>query len=146
MATALYLDTSCLLKLLFAEPESGRVAELVAAEPQVLVSTLARLEALVQIGARLSGGTMNKRAAHGLVKRLEEVLGLAPFEVVATPPELIEIAAEQILPIGKTAHCRTLDRLHLAAMQALSLERLLTNDDVQAAAAMELGFEVSRPR
>ncbi len=143
---ALYLDTSCLLKLLFAEPESQKVAELVAAEAQVLVSSLARLEASVQIGARLSGRLMTKRAADGLVTRMQAVLALAPFETVATPAGLHEIAEEQILPLGKTTHCRTLDRLHLAAMQALSADRLLTNDDTQAAAARELGFHVLLPR
>jgi predicted nucleic acid-binding protein len=143
---ALYLDTSCLLKLLFPEPESRRVADLLALEPRVLVSGLVRLEALVQIGARLSGGMLTKRTAGRLVVRMEEILGLAPFESVTTPADLSEIAADQILPLGRTVHCRTLDRLHLAAMQALSVDRLLTNDDIQAAAARELGFHVSLPR
>ena len=143
---ALYLDTSCLLKLLFPEPESAEVATLVAAESQILVSSLARLEALVQISARLAGGLLTKRTANGLVTRMEDVLQLAPFETVTTPAGLSEIAADQILPLGKTTHCRTLDRLHLAAMQALAVDRLLTNDDMQAAAAKGLGFHVTMTR
>ena len=43
---SLYIDTSCLLKLLFPEPESARVGESVAAEKRVVVSALGRLEAL----------------------------------------------------------------------------------------------------
>jgi predicted nucleic acid-binding protein len=39
-----------------------------------------------------------------------------------------------------------LDRLHLAAMQALDVRRLLTNDEIQARAAAALGFEILRPR
>lgn len=41
---------------------------------------------------------------------------------------------------------RTLDRLHLATMEALGLRRLLTNDETQARAAAARGFEVLRPR
>ena len=43
-------------------------------------------------------------------------------------------------------HCRTLDRLHLAAMEALGLRRLLTNDEIQGRAAKARGFEVLLPR
>jgi len=39
---SLYLDTSCLLKLLLPEVESRRVAEIVAAEEHVVVSSLAQ--------------------------------------------------------------------------------------------------------
>jgi predicted nucleic acid-binding protein len=141
-----YLDTSCLLKLLFPEPESDAVAKLVVAEARVLVSGLTKLEALVQIGARLSGGLLTKRTAAALAARMEAILALAPFEVLTTSSELHDIAMKQILPLGKTTHCRTLDRLHLAAMQCLSIDRLLTNDDAQAAAARELGFDVILPR
>ena len=44
---SLYLDTSCLLKMLFPEPETRRVMQLVAVEEHVVISTLARLETLV---------------------------------------------------------------------------------------------------
>lgn len=42
-------------------------------------------------------------------------------------------------------HCRTLDRLHLAAMEELSISRLMTHDEGQAKAAIEAGFKVVRP-
>ncbi len=41
---SVYLDTSCLLKLLVFEPESGDVRNAVAAADDVVVSSLARLE------------------------------------------------------------------------------------------------------
>lgn len=43
-------------------------------------------------------------------------------------------------------HCRTLDRLHLAAMIGFGHDRLLTNDDALAHAAEALGFTVLMPR
>jgi predicted nucleic acid-binding protein len=46
---------------------------------------------------------------------------------------------------ARRIHCRTLDRLHLAAMEELGLRRLMTNDAAEAAGAKALGFEVVGP-
>jgi predicted nucleic acid-binding protein len=143
---SLYIDTSCLLKLLFPEPESARVAEIVAAEGRVEVSGLARLEALSQIQGRLAGGLLTRRKTGALAARLSALLALDPFELTATPSGLDAVAERQMSPLGRARHCRTLDRLHLAAVERLGLRRLLTNDDSQAAAAVELGVEVLLPR
>ena len=51
IALAVYLDTSCFLKLFFPEPETARVAGLIAAETRVVISTLVRLETLCQLHA-----------------------------------------------------------------------------------------------
>jgi predicted nucleic acid-binding protein len=143
---SLYLDTSCLLKLFFAEPESAKTSLLVAAEPRVVVSSLARLEGLVQIQGRVAGGLLAARAAASLARLLDRTLASAPFDLVTTPAGIDAVAVAQLFPLGRSVHCRTLDRLHLAAMQALGVRRLLTNDEVQAHAAGALGFEVLRPR
>lgn len=42
-------------------------------------------------------------------------------------------------------HCRSWDRLHLAAMEELEVSRLMTHDAAQAKAAMDAGFQVIRP-
>lgn len=141
-----YLDASCLLKLLFPEPETSRVLQLVAAEEHVVVSTLARLEALGQIHARAVGGLLTRPAARSLRDRLDAVLRQAPYEVVRTPSEVVDLAEAQVRPLSRDAYCPTLDRLHLAVMKALDLHRLLTNDDSQARAARALGFSVVVPR
>jgi uncharacterized protein with PIN domain len=143
---SLYLDTSCLLKQLFAEPESPRVAQIVAQEDHVVVSTLARLETIVQMHARVSGGLLPRATARSLLVRMERLLGQAPYELVRAPTDLVDQAADQIRLLPKDGYCPTLDRLHLAVMQAFDLTRLLTNDDAQARAARALGFSVSFPR
>ena len=142
---ALYLDTSCLLKTLFVEPESGRVLELCAAEERVVVSTLAHLEAVVQIGARVAGGSLSARAARSLRRRLDTLLGMSPYEIAAFPAVAMELAEKQIRLGRSSAHCRTLDRLHLGIVVALGLERVLTNDLAQARAATALGLRVLTP-
>ena len=143
---SLYLDASGLLKVLFPEPETSRVMQLIAAEEHVVVSTLARLETLVQVHARAVGGLLTRPAARSLVHRLEKLLRQAPYEVVRAPTAVVDVAEGQVRTLPRDAYCPTLDRLHLAVMKSLDLRRLLTNDDAQARAARALGFSVVVPR
>jgi predicted nucleic acid-binding protein len=142
---SLYCDTSSLLKTLFLEPESARVAAIIAAEPRVVVSTLTRLEARVRIAARLTGGAVSKSTATKLVRRMEADLAAPPFEIVSLPPAVAEAAEEQVVFAKAAVHCRSLDRLHLAVMHLLGLNRILTSDLAQARAARSLGFVVVAP-
>ncbi len=143
---ALYLDTSCLLKVFFPEPETARTLALIAAEPRVLVSSLTRLETLSQVHARVAAGLLSLARAGRLRHRIEAVLELAPYEQVRCAADIIDIAEAQINVAARAGYCRTLDRLHLATMHALGTQRLLTNDDTQAAAARTLGLTVVLPR
>jgi predicted nucleic acid-binding protein len=140
---SLYLDTSCLLKLVFSEPESPKVASLLAPESRIVVSNLGQLEASVEINGRVESGYLTRSAATRLLRALDALVGLAPYELAALPASILETARTQVVPPGKTLHCRTIDRLHLAAMHELGLGRLLTNDRIQASAAAALGFTVT---
>jgi predicted nucleic acid-binding protein len=143
---ALYLDTSCLLKGFFPEPETAATVALIAREPHVIVSSLARLEALVHIHGRVAAKMLSAPTARRLIERIDQVLHEEPYELVPCPSGIIEIAETQVRTIVKSAYCRTLDRLHLAIMQVLAVHRRLTNDDTQARAARALGYETVRPR
>lgn len=146
VAASLYLDTSCLLKLLLPEPESSRVVEILSLEEHVVVSSLARLEALVQVQARLVAGQLKRSTAKSLVARMESILGQSPYELMPAPSGIVETAGHQVGALPKDGYCPTLDRLHLAVMQTLGLDRLLTNDGAQARAARSLGFNVILPQ
>jgi predicted nucleic acid-binding protein len=143
---ALYLDTSCLLKVFFPEPETAPTMALIAQESHVVVSSLAPLEALVHIHGRVAARLLSVPPARRLIQRFDQLLQAEPYELVPCPPGIIEVAATQVRPAGRSTYCRTLDRLHLATMQALGVHRLLTNDETQARAARGLGFEVMLPR
>jgi uncharacterized protein with PIN domain len=143
---SLYLDTSCLLKVLFPEPETSRVMQLVAAEEQVVVSSLGRLETVVQIHARAVGGLLTRPAARSLVARLDQLLRQDPYEVMRAPADITDMAETHVRELPRRAYCPTLDLLHLAVMKSLTLDRLLTNDDPQARAARALGYSVMLPR
>ncbi len=142
----LYLDTSCLLKVFFPEPETVRTIEAIAAEPSVVVSSLARLETAAYLHGRVAARQLSARAARQVLARIDAVLRSEPYELVPCPAAIIEVAETQIGPMLASNYCRTLDRLHLAAMQVLGVRRLLTNDRTQAHAARALGFEVHMPR
>ena len=141
---SLYIDTSALLKLFFVEPESERAVLMIMAESHVTVSSLAQLEALVQVRRRLASGLIKAETATRLELQVESRLRLAPFHMRKCSGELIEAARKQA--VSSSTYCSTLDRLHLAAMEVFGLRRLLTNDDAQAAAARALGYEVLMPR
>ncbi len=142
---SLYIDTSCLLKLFFAEPESARVNALVAEESRVVVSSLSLVEFDVRLHRLVHERQATPSTSRRLRARLDALLGRQPFERVEFLPEYFALAQKQTRAKG-AVYCKALDRLHLAAMQSLRLRRLLTNDTVQAAAAKAHGITSIMPR
>ena len=140
----IYLDSSCLLKLLLSEPESEAVRQTVAREGDVVVSALTELETIVQLRAGRSGGVFGERRYRAYVGQLEKFREVDPFRFLPLPGTVFQTALRQQRS-PRRPHCRSLDRLHLAAMEELGLHRLMTNDTAQAAGARGLGFEVLRP-
>lgn len=135
---SLYLDTGVLLKLIFLEPETQAVLDRIEQEAALVVSSLAHLEALTGIYARQQSGAIRVANARKRVAMLEALLATSPFLVQQCPAEIFDVA-ERHLAI---AYCPTLDGLHLATMQSLKIQRLLTHDSLQAKAAKKLGFSV----
>jgi predicted nucleic acid-binding protein len=140
----IYLDSSCLLKLFWPEPESDGVIAAISRESAVVISSLAELETLIQLNAAHLGGD------YGLpqLRRLEAQLALlrkrAPYEFRTLPGSVFPAALRQHRNSAGT-HCRCVDRLHLAAMEELKISRLMTNDERQAKAAVAAGFAVVQP-
>lgn len=143
---ALYIDTSCVLKLLWPEPETARTIALIRAEDRTVVSDIAWLETKVRIQARHAAGMLTRSGARTVLHTAEALLSTPPFTRVGCPQRLFEDAADRVVVGSRRAHCRTLDRLHLAALFGLGLGRLLTNDDAQARAARAMGAAVLLPR
>jgi len=140
----IYLDTSCLLKLLREEPESPAVRDAVDAEDQVLVSSLAELETEVQLKAAAMGGEIRHNQWRQLQARLVAMRNFDPFHFRPLPSAVFSTALRQHRH-PQAAHCRTLDRLHLAAMEELKLSRVMTLDNAQAKVALALHYKVVQP-
>jgi uncharacterized protein len=127
---ATYLDSSVLVKLAVREPESAALRRYLRRRRPLIASALARTEV---VRALLSLGPDAVRRGHdvldhvGLVRINDRVLDAAG---AMQPVEL-----------------RSLDAIHLATAQLLGadLARIVTYDDLMAAAANHLGLRVARP-
>jgi predicted nucleic acid-binding protein len=141
----IYLDTSCLFKVLRPEPSSEAVWKAINEEDTAIVSALAELEALVQLKAFWTGGTFTRSEWRQAESRLSVLRNQPPFEFRHLPGTIFQTALRQHRNAGNK-HCRSLDRLHLAAMEELEVSRLMTHDRGQAKAAIEAGFQVVFPK
>lgn len=140
----IYLDTSCLLKLLREEPESADVRSAVDTEDEAVVSSLAELETEVQLKAAAAGGEIRTSQWRQFQAKLVAMRNFDPFHFRHQPAAVFSTALRQHRH-PQAVYCRALDRLHLAAMEELKLTRLMTLNELQARVALALGFEVVRP-
>ena len=140
----IYLDTSCLLKLLLEEVASEAVRMAVAREPEVIISALTELEATVQLRAGWLAGEYREGRYRAYARQLSAFRNMDPFQFRSLSSTWFQTAVRQDRESGRV-HCRTLDRLHLAAVEELGLRRLMTNDVAEAAGAKALGLEVVFP-
>lgn len=140
-----YLDTSSLLKLIWQEQESEIVAECVNREEAVLISSLVELESKIQITAGHLRGDYPLLLSRRLRRELDRLLSSEPFQRCTLSGGVFDLANHQHTRYGLNGFCRTLDRIHLAAMEELGLTRLITNDLKQAEAAGALGFIAEIP-
>lgn len=126
-----YLDSSALVKLAVAEPQSAALRRYVLRGRRVHVSSaLSRTEvmrALLHLGP-------------AAVRRGRDVL--AGVELLRVSDRVL-IAASELLP----AEVRSLDAIHLATAQELGsdLDRVITYDERMAKAATSLGLSVVSP-
>jgi len=139
----IYIDSSSVLKTLWEEPESRSVRDAIASEDSVVISSLAELETEVQLRARWLGGSVSKSRYAAYRARLDSFREMAPFDFRSLSGQVFQSAIRQHLS-GKW-HCRSLDRLHLAAMDELRIDRLMTNDARQADAARLMGYKIVFP-
>ena len=140
----IYIDSSCLFKVFRFEPESSAVLDAIGREKTVVVSALAELEVMVQLKADYLGGNLTRPRWRQLEAQFAVLRSQPPYEFRALPASIFQTALRQHRN-STGAHCRSLDRLHLAAMEELDISRLMTHDSRLAKAASEAGLEVISP-
>jgi hypothetical protein len=120
------------------------VRSAVDAEAEVAVSALTELETEVQLKAAAIGGDIRASQWRQYQVRLAAMRNLDPFHFRSLPAAVFSTALRQHRH-PQAGYCRSLDRLHLAAMEELKLTRLLTLDEMQGKAAEALRYEVIYP-
>ena len=125
-----YLDSSAIVKLAVAEPESTALRRHLRRRRPLVSSALARAEVL---RALLPAGTAAVAAGRSVLADIE----------LARINDRVLAAAATLEP----AELRTLDAIHLATAQRFGLElgQLVTYDDRMLAAAARLGIPTAAP-
>jgi predicted nucleic acid-binding protein len=128
--SAVYMDSSALVKLVVREPESAALRRYLRRRPRRVSCALARVEVVRAV--RSQG-----EAAHTRARALLERLSLLRLD-----DSLLDTAAQLDGP-----SLRSLDAIHLAAAQALGaeLEGVVTYDVRMQAAANGFGLSVASP-
>jgi predicted nucleic acid-binding protein len=127
---AIYIDSSAIVKLAVAEPESASLRRYLRRRGPLVVSALARTEvgrALMPFGA-------------SAVRRGSDVL--ARLDLIRVSDRVLSDAATI-----KPSELRSLDAIHLATIGQLgsSVARVLTYDDRMASAVRAMGLAVVAP-
>ena len=128
---SIYLDSSAIVKLVRAEPESEALRDLLrSTQHRQLTSVLSLVEVTRAV---TSGGA----AMVDTAREAMEQLGILPLS------EAVLEEAASLLPGSKV---RTLDAIHLASARAVSdLQALVTYDRRLADAARSVGLAVEAP-
>jgi len=127
----IYADTSALVKLLIAEPESAAVADVLSAAAERTTSSELTIAELNRVVARADGDT----AASALLLR--------QIDLLVIDEAALWRAGRLVSPPG--TFLRTADAIHLVAAMDLGETEFLTFDRRQAQAATERGFAVVAP-
>jgi predicted nucleic acid-binding protein len=136
----IYLDTGCLLKLYYPEPESSRVAELVSGQTIAFVA-LHELELSNALELKL----FRKEATPAQAKTTGLVIDEDARTGILYRPNLVwDDVFEQASALAK-AHtralgCRSLDILHCAVARGLAATSFVTTDARQRKLAVKLGL------
>jgi predicted nucleic acid-binding protein len=140
----IYLDTGCLLKLYYPEPESPRVIELVTGK----AITLLPLHD-VELTNALALKVFRREARSSQVKAISEGLAADVRSGALYRPELSwdavlrdakELASTYTAKFGT----RSLDILHCAAARLLQVSEFVTTDDRQRKLAVAIGLVCPR--
>jgi predicted nucleic acid-binding protein len=127
---AAYLDSSAIIKLAVAEPESSALRTHLRRRRPLVSSALARTEVL---RALLPFGDTALSRGRDVLRRID---------LIRINERVLEAAG-----VLEPAHLRSLDAIHLATAQLIAgdLAQLITYDNRMIEAARSLGLKTSMP-
>lgn len=136
----IYLDTGCLIKLYYPEPESSKIAKLVAGQAIALVAIheLELSNALELKLFRKEARPAQVRATHALLE--EDIRTGVLYRPLIVWEDVLQEARNLAEDHTRTTGCRSLDIIHCAAAQSLSATSFITTDARQRRLAMRMGL------
>ena len=137
-----YIDTSALIKLYVAEPQSEKVEKFIDTLSPPLISSLSILEWHCAMNRRLRTGAFDEHYHQMARAEFARHLASGAFRVHALH-EGLYAQATYLLDSVSPLSLRTLDALHLAAAQSAQARSIATADKVMAQAATQLGLQTT---
>ncbi len=138
----IYLDTGCLVKLYYPEPESQKVAAFVKGKP-ICFSPLHELEFTNALHLKLfhrSATPAQVLAAAALVEA--DAKSGVLLRVLANWDKIFRAASDLARSHSATFGCRSLDVLHCAAAMIVEASDFLTTDARQKQLATAMGLKL----
>lgn len=136
----IYLDTGCLVKLYFPEPESPRVSRLVSAQviALVLLHELELSNALELKLFRKEAKPSQTRATQAVVE--DDVRAGVLHRPNVIWQDVLRDAQTLARTHTRAIGCRSLDLLHCSAARRISATSFITTDARQRRLAMAIGL------
>lgn len=146
MESAIYWDTSVLLKLYADEPDSIHYREkLCQQKEQVAISFLHRVELLYALAAKEQRGEIKEGQAKLLFASFQKHRGEGRFLEIPWGEDVESAAHEVLATCGNRAPpvpLRSLDGFHLGAIRAAAIRKVISTDIRFRAAAECLGLDL----
>lgn len=139
----IYLDTGCLLKLYYPEPNSAAVAAAVSGKA-IAFTALHELETITALQLKRFRGESTAEQAEAAMNLVRE--DLTSGKLAQSPvnwPAVLHNAAELARVHTSASGCRSLDILHCAVALAMSAEQFVSSDSRQIALATAIGLRLA---
>jgi hypothetical protein len=136
----IYLDTGCLLKLYFVEPESDRVAKLIG-HNVIRFTGLHDLELRNALELKLFRKEASSSQMKATVKLIEDDLSAGVLHRSSLDwEELLKLSSSLAADYSAKLGCRSLDILHCASAVLLHEPTFITTDERQRGLAQKIGL------
>ena len=139
----IYLDTGCLLKLYYPEPNSASVVAAVSGKV-IVFTALHELETMTALQLKRFRGEATAEQAEAAMRLVRE--DLANSKLVPPPvnwPAVLHNAAKLARTHAASIGCRSLDVFHCALALAMNANEFVSSDARQIAVATAMGLGVT---
>jgi predicted nucleic acid-binding protein len=131
----LYLDTGCLVKLYYPEPESAAVAKIVLGKA-IIFTDLHELEMATAMQLKVFRGEANRESVMAAMDLVREDLVTGKLSKGSVGLQsAMRAAVAMSLAHASSIGCRSLDILHCALAKATGAEAFVSTDARQLAVA-----------